>query len=164
VSVLLVTDERFLDHVAGRSHPERPARLTAVLDGIAAAGLDDALVRRAPSPVADVDLFRVHPAGHVESFVDLDSAGGGRLDPDTVMGPGSWLAARLAAGAGLVAIDGLRNGDADVAIPVERGQRVSDSMSGPSTFVVVPGAGHSSNLEAPDLVNPAMLEFLAGLD
>jgi pimeloyl-ACP methyl ester carboxylesterase len=37
-------------------------------------------------------------------------------------------------------------------------------MSGPSTFVVVPGAGHASNLEAPDLVNPAMLEFLAGLD
>ena len=56
------------------------------------------------------------------------------------------------------------HGDADVAIPVERGQRVSDSMSGPSTFVVVPGAGHASNLEAPDLVNPAMLEFLAGLD
>ena len=31
------------------------------------------------------------------------------------MGPGSWQAARLAAGAGLVAIDGLRNGDAEVA-------------------------------------------------
>ncbi len=115
MSVLLVTDERFLDHVAGRLHPERPARLTAVLEGIDAAGLGDALVRRPPLPVADVDLFRIHPADHVGSLVELDAAGGGRLDPDTVMGPGSWRAARLAAGAGLVAIDGLRNGDAEVA-------------------------------------------------
>ena len=56
------------------------------------------------------------------------------------------------------------HGDADVAIPVERGQRVSDTLAGPSSFVLVPGAGHSSNLEAPDVVNPAVLEFLAGLD
>ncbi len=57
MSVLLVTDERFLDHVAGRRHPECPARLTAVLDGIDAAGLGDALVRRAPLPVDDLDLL-----------------------------------------------------------------------------------------------------------
>ena len=56
------------------------------------------------------------------------------------------------------------HGDADMAIPLERGKRVFDTLAGPSAFVVVPGAGHSSNLEAPDLVNPAMLEFLAGLD
>jgi len=31
------------------------------------------------------------------------------------MGPGSWTAARLAAGAGLAAIEGLRNGDAEMA-------------------------------------------------
>ena len=86
-----------------------------MLDGIDAAGLGDALVRRAPLPVDDVDLLRVHRSDHVEALVELDAAGGGRLDPDTTMGPGSWQAARLAAGAGLVAIDGLRNGDAEVA-------------------------------------------------
>ena len=51
-----------------------------------------------------------------------------------------------------------------MAIPLERGRLVSESLSGQSTFVVVPGAGHTSNLEAPDVVNPAMLDFLAGLD
>ena len=56
------------------------------------------------------------------------------------------------------------HGDADMAIPLERGRLVSESLSGPSTFVVVPGAGHTSNLEAPDVVNPAMLDFLAALD
>ena len=34
VAVLFVTHPRFLDHDAGRGHPERPARLTAVLEGI----------------------------------------------------------------------------------------------------------------------------------
>jgi pimeloyl-ACP methyl ester carboxylesterase len=56
------------------------------------------------------------------------------------------------------------HGDADMAIPVERGQRVSDTLAGPSSFVLVPGAGHSANLEVPDVVNPAMLDFLASLD
>jgi len=34
VSVLVVTDERFLDHRPGRRHPERPARLEAVWSGL----------------------------------------------------------------------------------------------------------------------------------
>ena len=58
---------------------------------------------------------RIHGTDHVDALRALDAAGGGRLDPDTRMGPGSWAAARLAAGAGLVAIDGLRDGDAEVA-------------------------------------------------
>ena len=41
---------------------------------------------------------------------------------------------------------------------------MSDTLAGPSSFVLVPGAGHSANLEVPDVVNPAMLDFLAGLD
>ena len=56
------------------------------------------------------------------------------------------------------------HGEADLAIPVERGRLVSESLSGPSTFVLVPLAGHSSNLEAPEFVNQAILKFLAGLD
>jgi len=115
VSVLLVTDERFLDHQPGRRHPECPARLTAVWEGIDAAGLGDAVVRRAPVPADDGDLLRIHGTDHVDALRALDAAGGGRLDPDTRMSPGSWAAARLAAGAGLVAIDGLRDGDAEVA-------------------------------------------------
>ena len=43
VSVLVVTDERFLDHRPGRRHPERPARLEAVWSGLKSAGLEDAL-------------------------------------------------------------------------------------------------------------------------
>ena len=115
VSVLLVTDERFLDHQPGLRHPEQPARLTAVWEGLDAAGLGDAMIRREPVEAPEEDLLRTHPAGHLEALAGLARSGGGRVDADTAMGPGSWMAARLAAGAGLVAVDSLRAGEADMA-------------------------------------------------
>ena len=111
----MVTDERFLDHQSGLRHPERPARLTAVWEGLDAAGLGDAVIRREPVEAPEEDLLRVHPAGHLEALEALACSGGGRVDADTAMGPGSWTAARLAAGAGLVAVDSLRAGEADMA-------------------------------------------------
>jgi acetoin utilization deacetylase AcuC-like enzyme len=114
--LLLVTDERFLDHSAGRSHPERPARLTAVLDGVAAAGLDDTeVVRAAPRPATGDDLRRVHTARHVADLEAFCAAGGGHIDADTAAHDGSWDAALLAAGAGLVAVERLREGGLDAA-------------------------------------------------
>ncbi len=56
------------------------------------------------------------------------------------------------------------HGDLDMGIDMAAGRALSEGLGGPSTFVVVPGAGHSANLEAPEMVNPALLEFLAGLD
>ena len=48
MSVLYATHARFLDHDTGVGHPERPARLRAVEEGIDAAGLREALVPVAP--------------------------------------------------------------------------------------------------------------------
>ena len=115
MSALLVTDERFLSHEAGSRHPEQPARLSAVWEGLAAADLGDALVRVEPRPAEVEELLVVHPSRHLSRLEMIDAAGGGRVDPDTVMGPDSWEAARLAAGAGLVAIDALKKGVADFA-------------------------------------------------
>ena len=115
-----MTDERFLNHQAGSDHPERPARLTAVWNGLSAAGLDDALVYK-PALLADTEaLLAVHPPSHLERIEAIDEAGGGRIDPDTVLGSKSWTTARLAAGAGLVAVEGLRNSEADLAFCVVR--------------------------------------------
>ncbi|MBT3246560.1 MAG: histone deacetylase [Actinobacteria bacterium] len=115
MTVLMVTDERFLDHRRERSHPERPARLEAVWSGIEAAGVAEAIVGREPVPATDADLLRCHSAAQLNHLEELHASGGGQVDIDTYMGARSWEGARLAAGAGLVAVEALRQGEADVA-------------------------------------------------
>jgi acetoin utilization deacetylase AcuC-like enzyme len=113
--VLLVTHERFLDHDAGPGHPERPARLGAVLRGLDRAGLDDALTRLPPRRATRDEVGRVHGLELVDALERFCAHGGGQLDPDTTVGPASWEAALLAAGAGLSAIEALDRGEADAA-------------------------------------------------
>ncbi|CAN5165820.1 histone deacetylase [soil metagenome] len=114
MSVLYATHARFVDHDAGPGHPERPARLRAVDEGIDAAGLRDAVVPVLPVAADRADLARVHPAAYQRALAEFCAAGGGYLDGDTHAGSGSWEAARLAAGAGLEVIRRLDAGEESV--------------------------------------------------
>ncbi|MBM17062.1 MAG: hypothetical protein CL516_05300 [Actinobacteria bacterium] len=131
VTVLMVTDERFLDHRRERSHPERPARLEAVWSGIEAAGVAEAIVGCEPILATYADLLRCHSTTQLKHLEDLHASGGGQVDIDTYMGIRSWEAARLAAGAGLVAVEALREGVADVAFCAVRppGHHATDTTS-----------------------------------
>lgn len=113
--LLLVADERFLEHRAGAGHPERPERLGAVLDGVADADLGSDLAVRAPRPATDTELTSVHAPAHVAALAAFCAEGGGHLDADTAAIPASWEAARLAAGAGLLAVELLEAGGAAAA-------------------------------------------------
>ena len=113
--LLLVADPRFADHDAGRGHPERPARLEAVTDGARAAGIAESLVPLAPRPAPSEALERVHPARFVDAVQIFCASGGGYLDADTHAGAASFDTARLAAGAGLTAIDALDAGEGEAA-------------------------------------------------
>ena len=115
MAVLLSTSDRYLDHDAGRGHPERPARLGAVLRGADAAGLDDELVRVAPRPATRDELESLHPAAYLDALERFCAQGGGNIDPDTAAVTESWDAAVLAAGAGPDAVDRLTAGEADAA-------------------------------------------------
>jgi len=115
VAVLFLTHERYLDHDPGRGHPERPARLQAVLDGVKRAGLAEALHQAAPRPASRVEVERVHTPAHVDLIERSSNAGGGWLDGDTATSGASFEAALLAAGAGLTAIDALDAGAASSA-------------------------------------------------
>jgi acetoin utilization deacetylase AcuC-like enzyme len=86
-----------------------------VLEGVRRADLGDALTPLEPLPAERVDLERVHPAWYLERMESMCADGGGRLDPDTYASPGSFDAARLAAGAGLTAVSALRAGQGDAA-------------------------------------------------
>ena len=113
--MLLSTAAQYLDHVAGRDHPERPARLRAVLDGIEHAGVTDALVRVAPRAATREELELVHPPAFLDALESFCAGGGGRIDPDTGAVAESWEAALLAAGAGPDAIERLDRGEASDA-------------------------------------------------
>lgn len=113
--MLFTTHPQFLAHDTGPGHPERPARLHAVHDGIAASGVADALVAFEPRRATAAEIARVHPEPFLERLATFTTAGGGNIDPDTVAVPESYAAALLAAGAGLEAVARLDAGEGDVA-------------------------------------------------
>ena len=113
--LFVATDPVFELHDPGRGHPERPARLVAVHDGIGRAGLADALIPLPSRAATAVELERVHPAPYLEMLEARCRDGGGNLDADTVLSVDSWRAATTAAGTGIAAIDALAHGAADAA-------------------------------------------------
>lgn len=115
MAVLLYTDERFLEHDTGPYHPERPARLGAALEGLVHHGLIDGLDLREARPATDSELELVHPSLYISALEEFCARGGGDLDPDTPVSVRSAEIARLAAGAGLDAIDQLAATGADSA-------------------------------------------------
>ena len=110
--VLVVTDERCLDHDTGARHPERADRLRAALGGVAAVDAE-LIAGGAPIRMASrAELELVHTPSMIDRVAALAADGGGRLDPDTPMGAASFQAALLAAGAVLTAVERLAGGSA----------------------------------------------------
>ncbi|HEX6644600.1 MAG TPA: hypothetical protein VF037_07980, partial [Gemmatimonadales bacterium] len=99
--VAVFTDPSALLHDAGPGHPERPARLEAIL---AALRTDPLVELREPPPADRALLEAVHAPGYLARLEALAAAGGGRLDEDTVMNASSWKAALHAAGGATAAI------------------------------------------------------------
>ena len=115
MTTLLFSHESSARHDTGQGPPERPDRIRAVMEALAAdrfAALD-----RREAPEADLaDLDRVHPEGYVERLLAaVPEDGLVRIDPDTVMSPESGEAALRASGAIIAAIDAVAAGAADNA-------------------------------------------------
>ena len=112
----LVTHDLSLSHVGPYGHPERPDRVTAVIDGIRGSGVE---VAEMEAPPVDRQLLEeVHDRSYIEHIHSFCISGGGALDADTYAVPASWDAAVRAAGAGPAAVDRLRKqkGSAFVAM------------------------------------------------
>jgi len=104
----------------GGGHPERPARIAAVMAGIDDLHLGTDLQIVAPYAANLAQMTRVHDTAYLDELAAFCQAGGGQLDPDTYATADSWSAARRAAGAGLAAVDTLRQRDDGVAFVVAR--------------------------------------------
>jgi acetoin utilization deacetylase AcuC-like enzyme len=115
-TVLYVSASPELDHhLTGAGHPERPERAVAAVEGVRAAGLQEAAELLAPRQASRAELTRVHDAGYLDRIEELCRAGGGRLDADTVTSPGSWPTALTAAGGALAAVEALQAAGEGVA-------------------------------------------------
>jgi acetoin utilization deacetylase AcuC-like enzyme len=108
------------DHATPPWHPEHRGRLDAALAGVAEAGLSEATQWRVPDLASIEDLALVHDPVYVEAVEAFCEAGGGQLDPDTSVTPGSWATARRSAGAVLQAITALREGECQAAFAAGR--------------------------------------------
>ena len=100
-------------------HPESPERLGPLLARLQAelANCGKAAWREAPRAAAE-DVLRVHTPEHWRRLESLDRAGGGVLDPDTSMGPGSLEAALRASGAAIAGAEQAMAGAGPVFCPV----------------------------------------------
>ena len=119
--MLLVASHPGLDdHNPGNDHPEHHQRISAAIAGLETPPLAEALDWLPPRVASRQELSVVHDRGYLDGLADLCAAGGGQLDPDTVVSAGSWDTAQLTAGAGLQAIDALTAGKGDAAFVLGR--------------------------------------------
>jgi len=118
VTVTIFTHPLCGEHDPGTGHPESPARLKAVVDGlkrwVEAGGPGAAEIAWAEAAAARADdLTLVHDARLVERVFDAVPQGGyAYLDPDTGMNPKSGEAALRAVGALMAAVDAVIGGTA----------------------------------------------------
>ncbi len=100
---LLVTSDRFADHITPPGHPERVER-AEVFDGVALRWRERGGRLAAPRPATPDELARVHDQAYLQR---LEATRGlaVQLDPDTYTSPDTYDVALLAAGAALVAVD-----------------------------------------------------------
>jgi acetoin utilization deacetylase AcuC-like enzyme len=93
-------------HDTGWGHPEHVGRIRAIPSALKYdADLFHALDHREARHASPVELALAHDERYVAQVESMADAGGGRLDADTVVSPGSWLAGTAGAGAVLDGID-----------------------------------------------------------
>jgi acetoin utilization deacetylase AcuC-like enzyme len=108
----LYTHAACLDHDPGRLHPERPARLQAVLAALESP--DFAELERVEAPRAErAQIGRVHDPSYVDMVLAaVPEVGRADLDADTTLSSGSGEAALRAAGAVCAAVAAAIRGEA----------------------------------------------------
>lgn len=103
-------------HDPGEGHPERPARLEAIVQQLKAQALWDEVLHLSPQLAPRRALLRAHSPAHLDQVAALARVERPiYVSQDTAASPNTHRAALLAAGAPLTAIDALLAGRADHA-------------------------------------------------
>ena len=109
---LFIKDPIYLKHDTGESHPESIERLVAIYNETAA--LEDELTILQPQKATKEQILTVHTQSLYYSVKEA-SKEERALDADTVCSKDSFEVAHYAAGAGITAIDAIRDGLSNLA-------------------------------------------------
>jgi len=116
-TALVFSDPSCEQHLNFAAGVEAPERLAAALGGVEEARGAGLPVEYRPSEAAPWRaLEAVHELVYLERLTALSAKGGGTLDPDTAMGPGSLEAARAASGAAMAAAEAALSGATSFAV------------------------------------------------
>jgi acetoin utilization deacetylase AcuC-like enzyme len=102
------------------SFVERAARMDAIVAALDTSGLRADLVELAAQPASEAQMLAVHERRLLAVVRAAASRGPHWLTPDTYIRPGSWDAARMAAGAAAAAVDAVWSGQASNAFVLIR--------------------------------------------
>jgi len=106
-----VTHEACMRHLTGPGHPERPARLTAIIDRLKSTGLWDMLHHITPRRAKLADLRCVHEDDYIRTAVrDIERGCQMLSTGDTPICRASLDAALWAVGAALAGVDAVAGG------------------------------------------------------
>jgi acetoin utilization deacetylase AcuC-like enzyme len=120
MTTALVYDRVYLKHQTGH-HPENPERFNVILSALERdEPLWGQIEKLSPRAASDEDIMRCHSVPLIEHIRDLCQRGVPFVDLDTVISPESFEVARLAAGATLVGVDNVFEGDAINAFALVR--------------------------------------------
>jgi acetoin utilization deacetylase AcuC-like enzyme len=107
-----VYHESYTRHDTGKTHPERPERLKAIIKRLEERDLLSKLTLIEPSTAPLEWIAAVHAPEYIEEVRQSCKVGGGYLhSPDTTISPHSYEVARLAVGGVLKAIDAVMAGE-----------------------------------------------------
>ncbi|MEB2346032.1 MAG: histone deacetylase [Deltaproteobacteria bacterium] len=116
--IAVFDDARYREHRSPPGHPERPERLAAVGDALAARR--ERLLARPVRPATPEEILAVHPRAHLERIAAAARRAPAPLDADTFVSPESYEVALLAAGGAIEAARAVARGDADAAFAAVR--------------------------------------------
>ena len=108
--VTLFTEERMLQHAPPPRHPERPERLQAILRHLDRTGLRQRFPAGTVRQATVEELSRVHSPQYLDQVARFEAGGGGLIEADTWVFPGSTQAGRLAAGCSVEAVKSVITG------------------------------------------------------